>query len=46
MLDTFELFQHIYLANGDSFAINGYIHERAAIERVLSKHVVEKVQVG
>jgi hypothetical protein len=39
-------FCHIYLANGDTLTISGYIHERAALAHVLNEHVAQNVQAG
>lgn len=39
-------FCHIYLANGDTLMINGYIHGRSAVKQVFDTHVLNKVQAG
>ncbi|GER86314.1 hypothetical protein KDW_04760 [Dictyobacter vulcani] len=39
-------FCHIYLTNGDTLVISGYIHERSAVKQAFDEHVVNKVQIG
>lgn len=39
-------FCHIYLTNGDTLAISGYLHKQNAARQIFNEHVVNKVQVG
>lgn len=39
-------FCHIYLMNGDTLMISGYIHERSIVKQVFNECVVHKVQAG
>lgn len=42
----FPQFCHIYLTNGDTLMISGYIHEQSVVKQIVDKHVVNKVQAG
>lgn len=39
-------FCHIYLTNGETLAINGYLHNQRAARQTFDEHVINKVQAG